>query len=305
MALMIALIGEQPLPNFLLARHEHPNALLLVYTTPKTEPVYNNLEAALKSLKSETKIYGLTTDPYNVIAVIKDLEDKLKELTKPEYITHQPLVFNLTGGTKAMSLAAYHVAQHYNDASIVYMESEGKDNQIFRYEWKQQQLQFKDSIMLPECVQLKDFFNIHLGLKKWHVDGPSPTDGGLLERAVGDALASHGYEVMMGVKIMKDQVDIDVAIRSSNQFGIIEVKAGEEGRGLKGIQQLSTAKRHLGTFTQQFYVINVTATPSQNEIVEAANINVISLLDYRKGATSLSARDTKELIKRVDEIFKK
>jgi hypothetical protein len=302
---MIALIGEQPLPNFLLARHEPPDGLLLVYTTPKTEPVYKNLEAALKSLKSETKIYGLPTDPFNVITIIKDLEYKLKELTKPELTEHQPLVFNLTGGTKAMSLAAYHVAQHYNNASIVYMESEGKHNQVFRYEWKRQQLEFKDSKILPECVQLKDFFNIQLGLMKWHMDGPSATDGGLLERAVGDALRSHGYEVMMGVKIMKDQIDIDVAVRSGNQFGIIEIKVGDEGRGLKGIQQLSTAKRHLGTFTQQFYVINVIPTPSQKEIVDAANINVISLLDYRKGTTSLSENDTQELIKQVDEVFEK
>lgn len=302
MTLMIALVGEQPLPNFLLARHEHPDALLLVYTLT-TEPVYKNLKATLESLKSETKIYELPTDPYNVITIIKDLKNKLAELTKPELASHQSLVFNLTGGTKAMSLAAYHVAQQYN-ASIVYMESEGKHNQLFRYQWRQQQLQQPTDNILPECIELKDFFNMHLGLMKWQVDGPSATEGGLLERAVGDVLRSHGYKVMMGVKIMKEQVDIDVAVRSGNQFGIIETKAGDEGRKLNGIKQLSIAKRHLGTFTQQFYVINVTPTLSQKEIVDAANIKVISLLDYRKGATSLSSGDTKELIKQVDEALK-
>src|SRR6266487_3590469 len=205
MALMIALVGEQPLPNFLLARHEHPDALLLVYTL-KTEPIYKKLKAALKS---ETAIYELPTDPYNVIAIIKDLKDKL---TEQELASHQSLVFNLTGGTKAMSLAAYHVAQQ-RSASIVYMESEEKHNQVFRYKWKEQQLQEPTDNILPECIELKDFFNMHLGLMKmkWHVDGPSRTEGGLLERAVGEVLRSHGYEVMMGVKIMKEQVDIDVA----------------------------------------------------------------------------------------------
>jgi hypothetical protein len=296
MALMIALVGEQPLPNFLLARHQPPDALLLVYTT-KTEPVYEKLKATLKSVVA---IHGLPTDPYNVIAIIKDLKDKLAE---SRLSSHQSLVFNLTGGTKAMSLAAYHVAQQCN-GSIVYMESEEKHNQVFRYEWKEQQLQEPTDNILPECIELKDFFNIHLGLMKWHVDGPSATEGGLLERAVGEVLRSHGHEVMMGVKIMKEQVDIDVAVRSGNQFGIIEAKVGDEGRGLNGIKQLSTAKRHLGTFTQQFYVINVTPTPSQKEIVDAANIKVISLLDYRRGATSLSLGDTKELIKQVDEALK-
>jgi hypothetical protein len=298
MALMIALVGEQPLPNFLLAQHEQHNALLLVYTS-KTEPVYQKLKAALQS---KAAIYELLTDPYNVIIIIKDLKDKLAELKLP---SHQSLIFNLTGGTKAMSLAAYHVAQQYN-ASIVYMESEGKHNQVFRYKWKQQQLQEPTSEILRECIQLKDFFNMYLGIgaRNWRVYGPSAEIGGPLEKAVGDALHAHGYEVMVGVRTMNRQIDIDVAIRSGNQFGIIEAKVGDDGRKLKGIQQLSTAKRHLGTFTQQFYVITVTSTPDHKEIVDAANIKVITLLEYIRGATSLSPSDTKELIKQVDEALK-
>jgi len=296
MALMIALVGEQPLPNFLLARHEHPDALLLVYTL-KTESVYKKLKAALKS---ETAIHELLTDPYNVIAIIKDLKDKLKE---QEPASHQSLVFNLTGGTKAMSLAAYHVAQQ-RSASIVYMESEEKHNQVFRYELKQQQLQEPTSEILPECIQLKDFFNVQLGSTNWREYGPSSEEGGPLEKAVGDTLRSHGYEVILGVKTMNRQIDIDVAVRSGNQFGIIETKIDRQGRSLNGIKQLSTAKHHLGTFTQQFYVINVTPTPDHKEIVDAANIKVISLLDYRRGATSLSSSDIKELIKQVDEALK-
>ncbi len=296
MTLMIALVGEQPLPNFLLARHEHPDALLLVYTL-KTEPIYKKLKAALKS---ETAIYELPTDPYNVIAIIKDLKDKL---TEQELASHQSLVFNLTGGTKAMSLAAYHVAQQ-RSASIVYMESEEKHNQVFRYELKQQQLQFKDSKMLPECVQLKDFFNMHLGSGKWTLKKLDNQSGSIFQKAVAHTLQAYGYEVMLGVQAMQGQVDIDVAIRFKNQFGIIETKCGKKGRELEGIQQLSTAKRHLGTFTQQFYVITVSPTPVHKEIVDAANIKVISFLEYRDGATSLSPGDTKELIKQVDEALK-
>src|SRR5256714_1354175 len=280
MALMIALVGEQPLPNFLLARHQHPDALLLVYT-PKTEPVYEKLKA---TLQPEVAIYELLTDPFNIITIIKALKAKLAE---PKIAAYQSFVFNLTGGTKAMSLAAYHVAQQYN-ASIVYMESEGKHNQVFRYEWKQQQLQEPTSEILPECIQLKDFFNMHLGIgaRNWRVYGPSTEIGGPLEKAIGDPLHAHGYEVMIGVKTMNRQIDIDVAVRSGNQFGIIEAKVGGEGRGLNGIKQLSTAKRHLGTFTKQFYVITVTPTRDHKEIVEAADIKVISLLEYICGETS-------------------
>ena len=99
-------------------------------------------------------------------------------------------------------------------------------------------------------------------------------------------------------------IEVDVAVRYGNQFGIIEAKSDRKARSLEGIKQLSTAKHHLGTFTQQFYVINVTLTPDHREIVDAANINVISLLNYTRGTTSLSPGDTKELIKKVDEAFK-
>ncbi len=295
MELMIALVGEQPLPNFLLARHEHSDSLLFVYT-PKTEPVYEKLKAALH--QPEETIYDLLTDPFDIITIIKDLNAKLAE---PKIAAYKSFVFNLTGGTKAMSLAAYHVAQQYN-ASIVYMESEGKHNQVFRYEWEQQQLQEPKSEILPECIQLKDFFNIHLGIRKWRASTPPHNDGGLLEQAIVETLRSQGYEVMSNISTMN--LEIDAAVRFGNQVGIVEAKLDDKGKKLDGIKQLSTAKRHLGTFTQQFYVINVTPTPDQREIVAVADIKVISLLEYRRGATSLSPNDTKELIKQVDEALK-
>lgn len=294
MTLMISLVGEQPLPNFLLAQHEHPEALLLVYT-PKTEPVYEKLKA---TLQPEVTISGLLTDPFDIITIIKALKAKLAE---PKIATCKSFVFNLTGGTKAMSLAAYHVAQ-LNNASIVYMESEGKHNKVFRYEWEKQQLQEPKSEVLPECIQLKDFFNMHLGIRNWRASAPPQNDGGLLEHAIVETLRSHGYEVMSNISTMN--LEIDAAVRFENQIGIIEAKLDDKGKKLDGIKQLSTAKRHLGTFTQQFYVINVTPTRDQKEIVDAADIKVISLLEYRRGATSLSPRDTKELIKQVAEALK-
>ncbi len=42
----------------------------------------------------KTRHYELPTDPYNVIAIIKD------KLTEQELASHQSLVFNLTGGNK-------------------------------------------------------------------------------------------------------------------------------------------------------------------------------------------------------------
>src|SRR2546429_293691 len=46
MTTMIALIGEQQLPNFLPVRHFSPSNVLLVYTE-KTQPQYENLQEEL------------------------------------------------------------------------------------------------------------------------------------------------------------------------------------------------------------------------------------------------------------------
>jgi len=67
---------------------------------------------------------------------------------------------------------------------------------------KQQQLQFKDTKMLPECVQLKDFFNVQLGSRKWTLKKLDSQPGSIFQKAVADTLQACGYEVMLGVQAM-------------------------------------------------------------------------------------------------------
>lgn len=295
MTLMIALVGGQPLPNLLPAQHYRPDTVLLVYT-PTTEPVYKNLHAALQK---EAKVYGLKTNAYEILAIVKDIN----EILDTSELVSQPMTFNITGGTKIMSIAAYQVAQQ-RKAPVLYMESEGKRNRVYLYSWEDQQLRATTDVLLPAHLQLRDLFNVQFGINKWTEDGAGRKEGSPFEIALAKALHEHGYETMLGVHAMNGQIDIDVAIRFENQLGILEAKTGNKGRSLEGIKQLSNAVRHLGTFTKTFYAINVDPEPAHDAIKEAAHIQVISLPDYDLGSDTLSQESTKTLLFIVDKAMK-
>lgn len=305
MTLMVALVGEQPLPNLLPVRQYHPEGVLFVYSK-RTQPVYERLKAVLED---ETKVHGLETDAYDIVAIIEALNLKLGT----QELSSQPTEFNLTGGTKLMSLAAYQVAQQ-REAPMFYMESEGKCNRIYRYTWKNQQLQSPTNELLSECIRLKDFFDAQLGTGNWKEHGSSKSKrgilskGGFFEKALADALRERGqgYQIMAGVKAMKDQVDIDIAIRFENQFGILEAKVGDEGKTLHGIQQLSTAaqRQFLGTYTKKFYVITTDPSPSQEFIRNEARIEIIVLPSYDEENHTLSLNDIEIFIEAINKAFK-
>src|SRR6266705_3842339 len=252
MTTMIALVGEQPLPNFLPARYYFYSDVLLVYTR-KTLQKYEYLKATLQKEAKKINVYGLETDPYDITAIARALK---KELDKLAGVVSEPLVFNLTGATKVMSLAAYQIAEQCS-AAMMYLQSEGKQTRVYPYIWEDLRLQSKESELLPECITLRNVFDLYFGPGKWQELGSDRKGGSPFEIALANALHSDGYEVMIGVRGLGGQIDVDIAVRSGNQYGIIEAKSGKNGKELKGIQQLSTAARHLGTFMQSFYIITV------------------------------------------------
>jgi len=296
MTTMIALVGEQPLPNFLPVRHYHPGDVLLVYTA-RTLQKYEYLKA---TLQKEVNVQGLQTDPYDIPVIAKALDEELDNLASTIV---QPLVFNLTGGTKTMSLAAYQIAQQRN-SPIMYLQSEGKRTRVFHYAWEHQQPQAIGSELLPESVTLRDVFDLHLGPGNWVEKGSGKNEGSPFEDALADALRKHNYEVMIGVGAMNGQIDIDVAIRSGNQYGIIEAKMGNKGKDLNGIKQLSTAARLLGTYSQTFYAITVEPNPAHKAITEASNIQVISLPGYDGIANMLPPEEVTVLLDKIGKALK-
>lgn len=295
MTMMIALVGEQVLPNFLPVQHYHPSDILLVYTTTKQQ-VHERLKA---TLQKEVKVHELKTDPYDILTIAESLDKELTKLVGP---ASSELVFNLTGGTKTMSLAAYQVAQQ-RMAPMIYVQSEGKHTRMYHYTWKTQQLQPIASELLPEYLTLHDVFDLHFGPGNWQEQGAARSEGGPFEDALAATLRAHEYEVMVGVKAM-GQIDIDVAIRASNQYGIIEAKMGKNGKNLDGVKQLNNAVRHLGTYSQTLYVITVLPEGSHKILTDASNIEVISLPGYDVVTNTLSLADEAELLKSVEKVLK-
>lgn len=282
-SIMVALVGGQPMPNLLPVRHLAPDGVLLIYTTG-TQTVYQRLAALLRTT---VNVYECPTDAYDIGMIETALRSRL---TKPD-LADSSLIFNLTGGTKAMVLAAYHIAQEWQ-APIMYLESEGKKSRLYEYSWDNTQLMQKSSTVLPALVRLPDVLDLYLGQGNWQVTGPGTMPGGPFEQALAAALKQAQVdEVLVGVRTMNQQIDIDLVVRIENQVGIIEAKIGNAGQRLEGIKQLSNAVRHLGTYTQQFYAITTSLNPLHEDVVKAARITVISLAGYMNGQTNLPAAE--------------
>lgn len=293
--LMVALVGGQPLPNVLPIRAFKPEAALLVYTSG-TEAVYRRLESVLKN---ETSIFPLLVDAYDIPAIAADLDSRLREEDLHDYA----LEFNMTGGTKAMTLAAYQMAEQ-RQAPLMYLQSEGRQSRIYRYVWEQGQLQKSADDPVSPSITIDEFLTIHLGGKdQWSQLGPNRDKGGPFERAIGAALRLHFDEVRSRISLMRGQIELDVVVRAGDQFGVIEAKSGNKGASLDGIRQLgnSGAGRYLGTYTQPFYVITVPLSYSHEEVVAVSRIKVISLPGYVEGSETLSDDDAKMLVDKVRE----
>lgn len=294
MTTMIALVGEQPLPNFIPIRTEKPSAALFVYTD-RTQRVYKQLEVALSQ---ETSVFGLQTDAYN----IPTIEQAVRDWVEKQAVASDTLMFNITGGTKTMSLALYRVAESYQ-APMLYVESEGNQNRMYRYIWSNG-LHLERSDLLPECITLNDFLDMYFGHDGWKEYGPGNQEGSPFEQAIAHTLQKAGYEVKLGVKALNNQIDIDVIVRHENQVGIIEAKAGNSGSRLDGIKQLNNAAKHLGLYTRSFYVITVLPNERHEDIVNASNIKVVSLPRYVPGNITLDPDEEQKLITCVDSALK-
>lgn len=286
---MIALVGGQPLPNLLPVRHYQPGCTLLAYTST-TQKVFTRLRDAI----GPTQAQGVLCDAYDIDAIT----EQLRTVVQSQKWEPDQLVFNLTGGTKAMALAAYHVAAELG-ARFLYLESEGRKSRVYHYRFQDSAPCPVSNELLPPCVSLNDFLNVYLGKDEWQEGGYSRSEGGPFEQSIGSALQAH-FQIKAGVKSHDGQIDIDLVVGVDNQFGIIQAKSGSSGGKLDGIKQLSINGRFLGTYTRQFYVIDQPSNEAHRAIVDASQIKVVPLTSYRSHG-NLSAEDQKTLVEQVKQ----
>lgn len=286
MTVMVSLIGEQPIPNLLVLRHQKPEEAVLVFTD-RTKEVARRLQ---RLLENETEIHFLYTDPYDIQKTYGDLT----ELIEKHNCQSQDLVFNLTGGTKTMVLAAYQIAIMLQ-APFLYLQSERKRSRLYRYKFEGTTYRKESDEFLPGLISIDDYLQAHLGYFPGKGEKPRDEFGQAFEEAIADALRELDLEVKVGVHLA-GALEVDLMVRWENQVGVIQAKTGEAARKKRGLDQLNAAceQRYLGTYTAKMLVINEKWDETRSNLRDLAakwRITVIELPSFTKGAACLSPDD--------------
>lgn len=285
--LLVSLIGNQTIPNLLPLRYFKPGAALAVHSD-FTARAYQRLK---ELLKDEVALESLPVNAYDIRAIQNALLTEIRRqgLAAPD------LLFNLTGGTKPMSLAAYLVAAEIN-APVIYLQSEGERSRLFRYEFHKGEPTLAGDEILPGLISIDDYLRAYVGDKYEERRSVLDEDGHRFEQAIAAALEPMVDELKCGISL-QGVVDLDLAVRCDNQVGVIEAKLGKNGPK-HAIDQLNTAsgQTYLGTYALKFLLSDQDwgKFADLKALAEARQIRVIELPGSR-GQVSLSPENTEKL----------
>lgn len=288
-AVMISLVGEQPIPNLLPVKLDNPTIVALIHTE-RTQPISQRL----KKLIPQAQLVG-PVDPYDVAAIEGIISNWITTLEVKAAIT-----YNLTGGTKTMMLAAYRVAEQHT-SPLLYFQTEGRQSLVYRYHFLlDRKLALQERVEIPGILTIHDYLNAYLD--SFQVTGYSRDAGGTFEQAIHQALDGSVDEVVAGVKV-GGALDIDLVLRRGNRVGVVEAKTGKKAREKGGIDQLNTAASpvYLGTYTSKFLVIDQrwdNSCANLCELAEARGITVIELPSYAQHG-ALSSEDQQTLVQQI------
>jgi len=296
---LVQLVGGQPLPNLLPALYLKPDETILVYTL-QTDQVRQKIESVIKESVTG-QCHLLRCDAYDVESLTKALHETLASQQDAEHI------FNLTGGTKAMVLAANQVAMQ-RKAWVIYLESESVKNILYEYYYDgQNMLKLQHKTELPELISIEQFLDAHIGKGQWEEKGPSKDTGGLFEQAVADALRAKlpQAEVKQGVKFLpgsrskQTQAELDIVVRCGNQFARIECKSQGKTTTLNAAKQLNLVTELLGTYTRKFVAMSGSPNPDHAAVYQATRTQVVELLSF--DGKRLSDEDQAKLANKIAE----
>jgi len=290
MITMIALMGEQPMPNLLPVLYYKPERVVLIYTQ-QTEKVTERLQKILNE-QSESLLLG-PIGAYN----IANTEERICSWIDTHLAADETALFNVTGGTKLMMLPAYRVAEQLRNP-FFYLETR-KGSIVYSYQFLPD-----GTLSPPKEIELPTLLDIETFLRA-HVDGyesgsGSPEERGrLFEEGVYNALEMEMDEIKGNVKI-GGALEIDFVVRIGNRFGIIEAKAGKGKK--KAIDQLNTAggREYLGTYTSKFLVMGEQWEDKSDlrELADARQITVIEMKNYDHSGV-LTSEDKQRLVETI------
>ncbi len=277
--ILIALVGEQPAPNLLPLRFLEPSDVVFV-ATERTQQVSNNLAP----LARETSVQHCLVHPYRVAEIRRALE----AFIAARGWRAGDLIFNVTGGTKPMALAAFSLAQEMR-AHVVYLQTEGNVSLLYRYEFAANgALTLVGEDRIPETIGLDDHLRMYLGA--YGEEGVREPFERAVVGALQQARASGISEVKAGIRPV-GALEIDVVVRCGNQVGVGEIK---NKSGKDGIDQLNSvaSQRYLGTYVSKFLIVSQPLERNNAELAEAYRIITIVLPSGCTGVLSPEDRET-------------
>jgi len=276
----ISLIGEQPIPNLLPLRYQPPDLAVLVHTE-RTQAAAERIE---RLLSGASEAVPCQVSAYEIQPTVQALQ----RLIEGRGWGTAELLFNLTGGTKAMALAAYLVAAQYH-APFLYLQSEGKRTRLYQYEFDADgRPRVSADHLLPGVITIDDYLRAYVN--DYQIVGFSREEGGgLFEQAIHEAVEPAVDEIVAGVRLL-GALEVDLVVRCENQVGIIEAKTGTKARRKECIDQLNTAggQRYLGTYTAKMLALDQVWDQSRSNLRELAQerrIEVIELPSFNVSRT--------------------
>lgn len=281
---MILLVGEQPAPNLLPTRYLQPDAAILVYTT-RTQRVAENLEALLEPACS---CHLCQVDPYQIHQAQEALDTLLADA-----VPGHNLVFNLTGGTKPMALAAFQVARTHS-SPFVYFQTEGNRSILYSYTFDEEKITAQEPRELPETISLDDYLRMYI---RRYTSGEPRHD---FEQLVVNTLRNTSgiAEVMSSLSPQGvGALEVDFAVRCGNQIGIGEIKTQAKKAAIDQLNAVAE-QRYLGTYVRKFLISGTSLDFNNKILAERYRIHVIELPSYGKTGT-LSPEDRRLLAEAI------
>ncbi|HJS18846.1 MAG TPA: DUF1887 family CARF protein [Anaerolineales bacterium] len=274
MKVLVLLIGEQILPNLLPLKYIKPDVSVAVFSD-FSKRGYVRLEQVVQG---KIKMQPCQVDAYNIEAIIPVLMDTLGRWGPP----HE-LWFNITGGTKPMSIAAYLSAEQLH-APVIYFQSEGKRSRVLHYEFWDGKPILTGNEILPAVITLDEYLQAHVDLSPPRQRGEPDEYGYRFQNCIYEALTGIVDEIKKTF-YLQGVVEIDLAVRCENQVGIVEIKTGKNGVKA-AIDQLTeaTEQRYLGTYTQKFLVTDqdLSLKTDLKELASAHHISIIELPGFKQ-----------------------
>jgi len=301
MQIMISLVGAQPAPNVLPLAHFNPKKVIFVHTN-MTEQI------ALRMAEVITQDYGIeviqplcSVNPYR----ITEIGEKLAAYVENNVTDRVKYIFNLTGGTKPMAIAAFEVAKSLS-ANVFYYQSQDNQDLIYPYFFDDAIVKSKEPETCQATLTLDRFLRLYIGgyTRENFKDE--------FELKVFNSLEKLGkdYEVFHNIRLqVSGDLEVDWILRYKNSIAIGEVKAQA---GKDSIDQLNSAchPKNLGTYTKKFLISG--RGPRDNresfhhnhiDLMKAYNIHGMILRSYNDD--ELSIQDKEILIETIRTVMEK